>query len=393
MSMPSPCMAANLWPWDDAGMSTPMSSRERLETVLRGGQPDHLPFAPFLAYFWEAQPRAVRERGQLAFLQDIGADPLWRCSPSVVSWTCSGLEIREVRRGHELLVSYETPVGTLHERLKTSEHGDSEYLVDHMIHDVEDYKTLRWIEEHTVLHVDEARARAHLSANGREGVSLACPIHERSGRLRKTAFQCLIEHYVGTEQLVYDLYDDPAVVEETLEVMTARNLEAVRLSGASDVYQWFLTFEDSSTQNYSPTMYADYIAPEIRAWAEALAATEKQYVQHACGHLRDLLGSIQTQGIWGIESLSPPTTGNIAAADVRATLGPDFGIIGAIEPVTLESMPIEELEPYLDSVLAGAAGGRFVLANADSCPPGVTPDKLRFVADWARRQVAGTYPT
>jgi len=43
-----------------------MSSRERL------------PGSPFLAYWWDFQPKAMQDQGQLTFLRKISADALVR---------------------------------------------------------------------------------------------------------------------------------------------------------------------------------------------------------------------------------------------------------------------------------------------------------------------------
>ncbi len=47
-------------------------------------------------------------------------------------------------------------------------------------------------------------------------------------------------------------------------------------------------------------------------------------------------------------------------------------------------LTIEELGPYVESVIEDARGGPFVLANSDSCPPGVTVEKFKLVAQVAR---------
>jgi hypothetical protein len=45
---------------------------------------------------------------------------------------------------------------------------------------------------------------------------------------------------------------------------------------------------------------------------------------------------------------------------------------------------MSELGAYVEQVIADGQGGPFVLANSDSCPPGVTVEKLKRVADIAR---------
>jgi uroporphyrinogen-III decarboxylase len=61
------------------------------------------------------------------------------------------------------------------------------------------------------------------------------------------------------------------------------------------------------------------------------------------------------------------------------------GIIGGIEPTILLHTPLEKLEAYVEQVIAEAAGGPFVLANSDSCPPGVEAEKFALIARVARR--------
>ena len=363
-----------------------MNSTERLVSAMRGEPVDRPPFSPFLAYFWEAQPAAVRNAGQLAFLKSVGADPLWRCSPGIVRHEIPGLVIRDSRRGDETLVAYETPVGTLTERYRCSPQGNTRYLVQYALRSRSDYEVLAWMEEHTRITTDASGMRAHFAGNGAEGLSLGNPLHSRAGGLVKSAFQQLVEHWVGTEQLAYTLHDDPDLIDLVLEPMLAANRTAVSLSATVEEYDYFLTFEDSSTQNYSPAMYERYIAPEITEWGRILGRAGKQYVQHACGHVRAILPAMKVQGIWGVESLTPPETGNVSIRDAREVVGPEFGIIGGIDPVQLRLLPTDALLDYVDRVLDENAGGVFILANADSCPPDVAPEKFRVISDHLRRR-------
>ena len=64
--------------------------------------------------------------------------------------------------------------------------------------------------------------------------------------------------------------------------------------------------------------------------------------------------------------------------------GGRFGIIGGIEPTNFLNLSLDELGPYVECQIAEAAGGPFVLANGDSCPPGVTMEKFKLVGDVVR---------
>lgn len=355
-----------------------MTSAERLAAALSGQPVDRIPWSPFLAYVWEYFPAEVQQRGQLAFHHEIGADPLWRGAPCPVRVTIDGLTYTQRTEGDYTYHYQETPVGTLTWTHRVSGVGNTNFLCEHPLKTAEDFKVQLWMEEHTTLSYDEDPVGDHLQGEGREGLSIGMLI-PRS----KTAFQQLIEFYVGTEEMAYALADYPEIVEELRLAMVANDLAAAQLAAESP-YDYFLTWEDSSTQNYSPAQYSACIASEITEFCTILGATGKHYIQHACGHLRAILPTMAASGICAVESLSPPPTGNLALAEARAMLGSHTGIIGGIEPVAFLQTPLAALPAYVEQVIADGAGGPFVLANSDSCPPGVTIEKFVRIGQLVR---------
>jgi hypothetical protein len=353
-----------------------MNSRERLAAALLGHPVDHVPFAPFLAYVWESFPQEVRQAGPLAFHHAIGADPLWRGAPCPVkSVPPPELAVRTWREDNLECTAFETPVGVLRQATMNSPSGNTSFLVEHPVKTGDDFKIWQWVEERTSFAYDDEPVRRHFAGEGREGLSIGMLLPRM-----KSAYQTLVEHLVGTEELVYALCDCPETVEELWLAMVANDLEAAELALRSD-YEWFLTLEDSSTQNYSPSQYDRFIGSEIAQWCELLRSAGKRYIQHACGHVAALVERMRDTGVSAIESLSPPPTGNVTLAEARRLGGPSFGIIGGIEPVTFLQSTEAELEAYVGDVLRDGAGGPFILANSDSCPPGVTIGKFRLVAD------------
>ena len=105
-----------------------MRSKERLLTVIRGGEVDHVPFSPFLAYWWDFAPSSVTCNGQFAFLRELGADPLLRGFQTSftnsdilgleedmynVSDDFPGCQIIRQTNSTEKKVTWSTPVGDL----------------------------------------------------------------------------------------------------------------------------------------------------------------------------------------------------------------------------------------------------------------------------------------
>jgi hypothetical protein len=357
-----------------------MTSLERLEAALEGLPTDHIPFSPNLAYVWETSfPREVQWRGLLAFMTEIGADPLWRGAPCPVKTVLpDNVEVRTFQTTKEIRQEVETPVGTICTTRIVSPAGNTHFLTGHPLKTEADFQTQLWLEEHARYELDLGPVYAHLQGAGRVGLSIGMLIPDTM----KSAYQGLIEHYAGTEEMVYAMADYPDTVQALWHQMVENHCTVAQMAVEAP-YQYFITWEDSGTQNYSPRLYRDYIAPEITRWVEILKAGGKQYIQHACGHLRALLPMMQAQGEWGVESISPPPTGNISIAETRAMVGDRYGIIGGIEPVAFLDLSLKELGPYVEQVISEGRGGPFVLANSDSCPPGVTMDKFRLAAQVA----------
>ncbi len=180
--------------------------------------------------------------------------------------------------------------------------------------------------------------------------------------------------------MAYLLADDSKPVEALFVAMRRNHVAAVRLCAERGPYDWWLSWEDSSTQNYSPVQYRRWIAPEIAQWCAELAKHQRRYMQHACGHVRLLLPLMRASGIAAIESVSLRPTGNVTIDEVRAVFGSELGIIGGIEPVELFSLPDVGFDAYVEATMAAGAGGPFVLSNSDSCPPGVPVERLRRIA-------------
>ncbi|MDT8392148.1 MAG: uroporphyrinogen decarboxylase family protein [Lentisphaeria bacterium] len=356
-----------------------MTSKERIRAALHGQPVDHTPFSPFLAYVWEYFPLDVQAAGRLAFHHRVGADPLWRGAPCPVKAIMpEGIERKTVDEGDRVVTHVSTPVGNLRFAYAKSDAGNTDFLVEHPLKTEEDYKVRMWMEEGVRYKSNAEAVAEHFATNGQEGLSLGQLIPRC-----KSAYQDLVEFFAGTEELIYAQMDFPDTVRALWEVMVANDLKAVKMSLESD-YEHFITWEDSSTQNYSPGQYDAFIGSEIGEWCRLLAGAGKYYVQHACGHVAALTERMRDHGVFAIESISPPPTGNLSIKDARAMIGDSMGIIGGIEPTQFLNLHGDDLRRYTESVIDDARGGPFVLANSDSCPPGVTVEKFKLVADVAK---------
>lgn len=356
-------------------MISTMTSHERLVAALRGQPLDRLPWSPFLAYWWEHQPAWLQEKGQPWLMKEIGADALLRGFATAFSFSydSEGCQVVETHSGDLVRCEYHTPIGTITAHSRYSPDGNTTFVYDHPVKTRADFEILARLARSMRIQPDFASVADPIRSLGEDGlfVALVSPFG-------KTPFQHMIEYWVGTEAMAFALADIPEAVEDCLEVMSEKAFEAVSLSIDSPA-EAFISWEDSSTTNISPKMFARYIVPDMDRWGRAIHAAGKLFLHHACGHVRALMGSMANEEVDVIESLSPPPTGNIQVWEAQKLLSPRIGVVGGIEPVRFLTLTETELIGYVEELLARVDPCHYILANSDSCPPGVSLEKFRLV--------------
>lgn len=353
-----------------------MNRKAQILNQINGKNDGPATWSPFLAFYWEHQEKEVQEQGQLAYMEKIGAAPLLRGMISPATIIMEGCNIIEKEEDGERTIVYETPVGSITERSVFT--YKTWFLVEHPVKNKEDLNVLIYICEHIKVVSNVAEVNKAIAETGERGLHI--PL---IGLFAKSGFQSLLEHWIGTVNLVYAMMDYPEVIKECLAIMGVKSNEIARYASECDA-EVFISWEDTSTTNISPTYYETYIRPEIDQWCDILHSKGKKYLQHACGHLRYLLPYMAESKIDGIESMSPEPTGNIDILEAADILPEHMTIIGGLEPTFLIHANEEDMKKRIFKILDKMKGRRYVLANSDSCPPEVTETqfiRIRHILD------------
>ena len=197
-------------------------------------------------------------------------------------------------------------------------------MTEHPVQNADDFKTLQYIFENMTVSENLKSFEEDRLHYGDDALMLP---YFAIGN--KTAFQTMVEHWVGTENLVYALYDEP----------------------------------------------------EVNHWGDLIHRAGKLLVHHACGHIRDLLPLMAGMEIDAIESITSPPTGNVTLQEASAVLPEKIALVGGIDPVLLLNGSIEQVCLEAARLIHDLAGRRFVLANSDSCPPGVAYEKFLAISE------------
>ena len=344
---------------------------------LRGGIPDRMPFVPLVnEYFWETLPKEWCVDNPTDCCRRIGADVAERWVPSFTGFGIDDnvtvadetdvqrdahVGRREMRQGERRRVEYVTPVGTISEVFReTAEAGKTLFREEQLIKTAADICPYQYLWEAMSPQPDYRRTQERIDYIGTEGMAwLYVPC---------TPILHLIMYDLGLERLAYLLADHPHPMHRLLDTMAEKALAACEIAASSPAKVGIIA-ENSGTLLVSPTQFATYCAPIMKEYVRLFKARGRYLLLHACGHLRGLLPQIATTGIHGIESLTPPPTGNVDLAYARQVLGSDRTIIGGFDPIWFLNARPDQIERRVEELAVEVyPGDHFMLMPADSTP-------------------------
>jgi hypothetical protein len=377
-----------------------MTGKERLAASLRGGETDHVSWAPLIDPYYTSwlaaqgyggpdAPRVVLEDRERLWAEEtdaldipyairlVGGDILERHSPTIREVEDSSITRRFVTRGAEQLEIVETPVGSLTTERRYSPVGHTTYISVHPISSVADLLVHQYVMEHTHYEEDFDAFRDRLRVIGDDGIPTS------------DGPQSPIQHFYmflcGVQATTYLLLDHPAEMAECFAVMHQKHLEQYRLVCESPT-EVVIDYENTSSTVMSPAFYRQYSEPYINEYADICHAADKLFITHMCGKLSAFNTELRQGRQDGFDSLCPPTTGDIWASEARAAWGDGKVIIGGVEPAALARMDVDETRAYVTRVLDRMPTLRsFVLSTGDATAYGTPVENIRAVADVVAR--------
>ena len=217
---------------------------------------------------------------------------------------------------------------------------------------------------------NDALVRSRMDALGNDGVVL--------GRLDRSPFQkCLIE-LANPESFFFDLMDEPELIEELIDALSARMLEAAEmaLDGPTEV----LWLPDNVTAEMtSPALFEKYCLPYYRKLTKLVHGAGKILLAHFDGKIRPLLPALVQAGFDGIESLSlPEMSGDMTVKEARQAL-PGTAILPNF-PANRSFMEFDEIVEWTRGLEAECAGEALLLQISEDLPPERTMHVARAIA-------------
>lgn len=332
-----------------------MNPRERIMAALTWGWPDYVP--------WAVKPNHLPRGAWERRLRNMGMG--LTVEQSVYRVEMHGVEVFERRSGGYVERTYRTLVGEVSEVVRVnlpSEAGErsGSWIVKGLIDRPEDYEVLLYIVENTVLKPNYEDFQIIDEELGGDGVVLTS--------VGYSPFMKLLVEYMGFRKLVVELNRRPGKVEEVLQALHRKTLEACRVVAGSPA-RLVLVGDNIDENLVNPRFFEKYCLPYYREYTGILHSSGKLVGSHMDGRLRSLAELIAEAGFDFIHGFTPPPTGNLPVKDARRLWGRDIAIWVNI-PETLFYEEPDVIERAVKGFLREAApGDGFMLGITETVPP------------------------
>lgn len=348
-----------------------MTSRERLETVIRGGMPDRVPAT---VHQWQA----FHYRTIMGVADDLDAFRVTGLDAVIYPWSCVARRgtadwvqtATETVAGDGLTavdIRLVTPGGTLTGRAMRSAYTTS--TVDYLFKRPED---MRLIDAYwPVPELDVQAVRALKARLGEQGI-----LRSFTNGPQGSPWQDACCFY-GTETIIYRAFDDPTWTHEFLEILLKKKLAFYRknLAALRGVFAMIETGGGAASNTViSPAMFEEFCLPYDRRQHDVIHELDPGIAisYHTCGGMMKLLDLIPRNGCDFSETLSPPGCGGDIRdhrdeAEVKRTLGSRVKLMGGLNQAeALERGTREEIDAEVERCFRGyGAGGGYIMMPSD----------------------------
>lgn len=279
-----------------------MNRRERLETVLRGGRGDRVPFT---IYKWLLPQTQVASELEKQGLTLIDAAPL--CSERTEQVE---LDRGDISDGGErkTVTRLSTPLGELKEVTRYDPSFGSPWIEKHLLTRPEDFRILQFVLEHTRLEPDFGAFVAQNRELGDRGIVL--------GAIQPVPVAWMWVQLMGAELWCETLIDRREAFDSLHEVLLRNYRRQVDIAAESPAE--FIWLPDNITADMvSPGTFRDYCLPAYEYACATLRQAGKRTFAHYDGNNRPLRSSLAATGIDIIEAFTPKPMGDMTVAEGR----------------------------------------------------------------------------
>jgi uroporphyrinogen-III decarboxylase len=360
-----------------------MTNRERLLTILRGEQPDQVPWFGDLDYWANSlirrglKPRDfIHSDAYLDWHRELGVG-FYLQGYFPYKQIMEGCTTHDWYEGNRHYRQIETPVGSVRECWEYIPTSFSEGPVEHFIKSGDDIAVLKYIYENTRFEPDYDLAFLRKKQVGDEGVVLCY--------LPKSPFMHLMALEAGVEAVTMTALTMPDEFSELLDVMKKAFDQAAELALNSPA-EVLMIPENLSSEMVGSDFFNLYMKAYQEEWTTRIRQAGKYSFIHIDGTLMGLLEPEAQVGFTVLEALTPYPVGDVKFEDLEALAGDSKSILWGGIPGSYftDCVEDEEFDRHVIHLLdIMKKRPRFVLGVADQVPPDGLERRVKRVRELA----------
>lgn len=359
-----------------------MNNRDRLLCALRGERTDRVPYFADLMYLYDSlaiqNKLEDKYKGDQGYLQFYLDKEVGICFYPPFLWKLrytGGTEYRETEKDGLRTMEFSTPLGNLKSVQKYLPSSFSWGYTEHFVKNLDDYRIMQYIHEHTVYQKD-TRAYDEMKALwGGNGIATAMP------PISSAPLQKLLARWAGIENTIYMIADDEDEFEKITHAIEKSEDAAFEiLCDSSAEYIEFA--ENLSSDVTGVTFFEKYNKPYYIKRTNQLHQAGKYCGIHIDGVLNGCLPLLTECGFDVAEAVTPAPVGDLEIEQLRQIAGDKIVIWGGL-PGSLFTPQFTdtEFDAYVRRILdAFRHDKKFVLGVGDQVPPDAIIERIKRVS-------------
>ncbi len=363
-----------------------MTGKERVQCTLAHQEPDRVPIADA---FWvdtlarwraEGLPDGVAPEEYFDFdIRTMGIDASPRFEPELIQDDGEMITLRD-RFGYVV-------------RKNKYKSRTMEFLS----HPVRGWSDWRRVKEQFVLSSDEPARIDTTTYPFRLDAGPTWEVaRQRCGAMRRTQKYLLASAYGpheailrlrGFEATLYELCDDPELIQEMAETYTGFLIQVIeKCLAEKTLFDGFFMIEDlAGTQGmlFSPDLWRRLFKPSVQRFGAFLADRQLTFWMHSCGNAAAVFEDLIECGVQVINPLEAKS--GLDVRELKGLYGDRLTFFGNIDVIAMAGSA-EEIAAEIEKKLTAARqGGGYIYHSDHSVPPEVSFERYQLVMNLVRR--------
>lgn len=358
-----------------------MTHRERLLTILRGGQPDQVPWFGDLDYWANSLVRRglkpkdfILSDDYINWHRDLGVG-FYLQGYFPYKQIIENCDVTDWWEGNKHFKKIKTPVGSVRECWEYVPKSYCDAPVEHFMKSEAEIPVMKYIYENTWFEPDYDQAYLRCKQVGDQGVVLCY--------LPKSPFMHLLALEAGVMAVTMAALTSPGEFRDLLDTMKIVFDKAAQIAVDSPA-EVLMIPENLSSEMVGPDLFSLYMYDYQKEWTTKIREAGKYSYIHIDGTLAGLLKQEAGVGFTVLEALTPHPVGDMKWEELEAFTGDSKSILWGGIPGSYftECVDDEEFDRHVKYLLEiMKQKPRFVLGVADQVPPDGLERRVKRVAE------------